>query len=270
MTDSADLLAAAEDAVDTARQLVLQRTLGQVRAKDDRDFVSDLDVAVERTVRTLLRSRTPDVGFLGEEEGWSDLSIGSRYWVLDPIDGTTNLLKSIPLCAISIALIEGDRATVGVVDAPFLATRYTAIKGHGAYSAGQRLGVNTTERIEDAVVAFGDYAVGHGAETKNRLRFAVAEQLAVTVQRVRMFGSAALDLAWVAEGKLDASVILSNNPWDTAAGALLAREAGARVVDATGHDHTVRSAATIAAPEPLLERLVGLVKRAETVQRPAV
>lgn len=257
-----DLLRVAEDALDVARELVLQRTLGRVRAKDDRDFVSDLDISVEREVRALLRSQTPDIGFLGEEEGWSQNAHHKLFWVLDPIDGTTNLVKSIPLCAVSLALIENDRPCVGVVDAPFLDLRYTAVAGQGAYLADRRLTTSTARRIEDAVVAFGDYAVGEGAEMKNRLRLAVTKQLAATVQRIRMLGSAALDLAWIAEGKLDASIILSNKPWDTAAGVLLAREAGATVVDSVGADHTIHSDTTIAAAPPLIDAVVGLVARA--------
>lgn len=267
MTTTAELLRAAEDAVDVARDLVLQRALGRVRAKGDRDFVSDLDIAVEREVRDLLASRTPDIGFLGEEEGWSREANHQRFWVLDPVDGTTNLVKSIPFCAVSLALIDGDRACVGVIDAPFMALRYTAIAGEGTYLAGQRLHVSDTERVEDAVVAFGDYAVGQGAEPKNRFRLAVTEQLATSAQRVRMFGSAALDLAWVAEGKLDAAIILSNNPWDTAAGVLIAREAGAHVVDETGTEHTIHSATTLAAPSHLIEAIVALVNRAEALTR---
>lgn len=262
MTTTTDLLRVAEDVLDVAHELVLQRTLGRVRAKDDRDFVSDLDISVEREVRTLLRSRTPDIGFLGEEEGWSQNTHHKLFWVLDPIDGTTNLVKSIPLCAVSLALIDNDRPCVGVVDAPFLNLRYTAVSGQGAYLADRRLTTSTAKRIEDAVVAFGDYAVGEGAEMKNRLRLAVTKQLAATVQRIRMLGSAALDLAWVAEGKLDASIILSNKPWDTAAGVLLAKEAGAAVVDSVGADHTIHSDTTIAAAPPLVGAVVGLVARA--------
>jgi myo-inositol-1(or 4)-monophosphatase len=263
VTTARDLLRVAEDALDVSRELVLQRTLGRVRAKDDRDFVSDLDISVERAVRALLQSETPEIGFLGEEEGWSRGDRPERFWVLDPVDGTTNLVKSIPLCAVSLALVDQGRTRIGVVDAPFLALRYTAVAGEGAYHAGRRLAASSAQRLGDAVVAFGDYAVGEGAEAKNRLRLAVTEKLAATVQRVRMLGSAALDLAWVADGRLDASIILSNNPWDTAAGVLLAREAGADVVDSTGAAHTIHSETTITAPPPLVDAVVALVTAAE-------
>jgi myo-inositol-1(or 4)-monophosphatase len=97
------------------------------------------------------------------------------------------------------------------------------------------------------------------AAEKNGLRLALNEQLAGRVQRVRMLGSAAIDLAWVAEGKLDASMTMSNKPWDTAAGVIIAREAGAVVIDQDGSDHTSSSAATIAVAPGVAEELLALV-----------
>jgi myo-inositol-1(or 4)-monophosphatase len=269
VTDAQELVEAANNALDRAKDLVLRRSLGRVRAKDDRDFVSDLDIAIEREVRALLRERTPGIGFLGEEEGWSQDTGNETFWTLDPVDGTTNLLKSLPLCAISLALVVGDRPAVGMVDAPFLSLRYTAVEGEGAFLAGERLRTSRTDRIEDAVVSFGDYAVGEGAAQKNRLRLAVTEQLAPTVQRVRMFGSAALDLAWLAEGKLDAAILLSNKPWDTAAGVLLAREAGARIADRAGLEHTIHSDAAIGAGPALIGAVLRLVQQAGAKASPS-
>jgi myo-inositol-1(or 4)-monophosphatase len=255
------LLKQAEISVGAASDLVRARALGNVRPKDDRDFVSDVDLAVERDVRASLALQAPEIGFLGEEEGWTSDDGNGTYWVLDPVDGTTNLVKYLPLCAISLALVEDGDTVLGVVDLPFLGWRYTAIAGRGAYRDGRRLQASSTDKLPDAVVALGDYAVGADATRKNRERLAITSALAASVQRIRMFGSAAIDLAWVAEGRLDACVILSNNPWDTAAGALLAREAGALVVDASGAPHTLASTATIAAAAPLTETLVALLNR---------
>jgi myo-inositol-1(or 4)-monophosphatase len=104
-----------------------------------------------------------------------------------------------------------------------------------------------------------NYAVGEYAEARNRTRLAVTTQLARRAQRVRMLGSAAIDLAWFAHGRTDAAIIFGNKPWDTAAGVLLAREAGGRVVDADGTHHTTRSASTIAASAELLSQVLELV-----------
>jgi myo-inositol-1(or 4)-monophosphatase len=103
-----------------------------------------------------------------------------------------------------------------------------------------------TSNLREAILALGDYAVGENADTKNPLRLTLTERLAANVQRIRMLGSVALDLAWIADGKLDASIMFPNNPWDTAAGVLLAREAGATIIDADGTDHTYTSTATVA------------------------
>jgi myo-inositol-1(or 4)-monophosphatase len=110
----------------------------------------------------------------------------------------------------------------------------------------------------------GDYAVGAGAEAKNRARLSTTEALAARALRVRMLGSAAIDLAWLAEGKLDASITLSNRSWDVAAGVILAREAGARVIDLDGREHTTDSAATIGAGPQLLGELLPVVRSGVT------
>jgi beta-phosphoglucomutase-like phosphatase (HAD superfamily) len=126
------------------------------------------------------------------------------------------------------------------------------------------MSASSTDRLKDAVVAVGDYATGPRADHKNQQRLALTIQLAPRVHRVRMIGSAALDLAWVAEGRLDAAIMLANKPWDTAAGVLLAREAGATVVDIDGSAHRFDSAATIAGPDALIAQLLPLIQATET------
>lgn len=138
---------------------------------------------------------------------------------------------------------------LGVIDLPFLDSRYTAVQGHGARRDGEPIRVSNVDRLQDAIVSIGDYAVGESADRKNG-----------SALRVRMFGSAAIDLAWLAEGKTDGVVMLANKPRDTAAGVILAREAGALVVDTDGSDHTTDATATIAAaPEPL-DALLALIR----------
>ena len=116
------------------------------------------------------------------------------------------------------------------------------------------------------MVAVGDYATGPRADHKNEQRLALTVQLAPRVHRLRMLGTAALDLAWVAEGRLDASITLANKPWDTAAGVLLAREAGATVVDIDGTAHGYDSAATIAGPDALITQLLPLIQATEVTE----
>ena len=184
--------------------------------------------------------------------------------MLDPIDGTVNFVHGLPLYAVSLALVVGRQPVLGVIDLPATGTRYHAVQGHGAHRNDQPLPtVEPPANLRSAVVAIGDYAVGDRAEEKNRARLAVTAQLAATALRVRMLGSAATDLAWLAEGHLDAAITLSNNPWDMSAGVVIARETGHRVVDDEGHEYGIRSSATIAAHPQLLPEILTLLQFAE-------
>ena len=248
----------AAEAMDLATEIVRQRAPAVVKAKGDRDMVSDVDIEIERAVRGYLRSRSPEIGFLGEEEGNAP-SDSELQWVLDPIDGTANFVKGIPLYSISLALLNDKEPVLGVIDVPAEACRYSAAVGSGAYCGDRRIRVRSTSHLKEAIVTVGDYAVGERAQAKNRTRLGVTTQLAEQAQRVRMLGSAAIDLAWLANGRTDAAIIFGNKPWDTAAGVVLVREAGGLVVDADGKQHTTRSASTIAASAELLSELLDLI-----------
>ena len=117
-----------------------------------------------------------------------------------------------------------------------------------------------TGSLTEAIVSIGDYAVGINAHDKNKLRLRLTALLAERVERVRMFGSAALDLVWVAEGRTDATIILANKPWDTAAGVLIAREAGAIVTDMRGSQHSFASGETVAVCPGLADELSRLIQ----------
>jgi myo-inositol-1(or 4)-monophosphatase len=260
--DPGSFLPFAMNAVTMAKDIITARRPATITEKSDRDLVSDVDVAVERAIRAYLQEATPDIAFLGEEEGRTGDPDAAWLWTLDPVDGTSNFAHGLPLCAISLALIRDGRPVLAVIDAPFLGQRYHAIEGHGAYSGDRPLKTSSTTRLHDAIVAIGDYAVGHSADRKNELRLAATVQLTPRVHRIRMLGTAALDLAWVADGRLDASITFGNTPWDTLAGALIAREAGATVVDTDGSPHDLHSAATIAAPAPLISQIIPLIQDA--------
>ncbi|MFI9594447.1 inositol monophosphatase family protein [Nonomuraea sp. NPDC052265] len=255
------LLPLAERAASIAGEIITTRAPGVVTAKGDRDMATEVDFAVEHAVREFLSYETPELGFLGEEEGASRPGEGLT-WVLDPVDGTANFLHGIPLCGVSLGLVDGDLPVLGVIGLPFLNVRYAAATGAGATADGSPIQVSGAQKLQDAVIAMGDYAVGEDAPARNRPRFALTQELAARVQRVRMLGSAAIDLAWVADGKVDANVMLSNNPWDTAAGVVIAREAGALVVDLDGSPHSMSSRATIAASPALATDLLRLLTTA--------
>ena len=258
---TATLVQIAHEAIDAASELARTHPPGVLTPKGDRDYASEVDFTIERTVRAFLRSRTPSIVFVSEEENAKPDDV-AEWWTLDPIDGTVNFAHSLPLCGISLALIRDTRPVLGVIDLPFLGARYWAAQAEGAYRDQSELRVRDVNHLDDAVLAIGDYAVGPGADQKNRARLNLTQLLAARALRVRMLGSAAVDLAWLAEGKVDASMTLSNRPWDVAAGVILAREAGAAVVDQDGSTHTTDSAATIAASPGIRDELLAILAAA--------
>jgi myo-inositol-1(or 4)-monophosphatase len=261
VTSFAELLPVAEAVADLASELMRTRQPGVLTAKGDRDMASEVDYEIERRVRTLLLDRTPRIGFLGEEEG-AVTRDGDLYWALDPVDGTANFIHALPTCGVSLGLVHKDRPVLGMIDLPFLRQRYWAVEQGGAYTTGERLRASTTAELRDALVGIGDFAAAGPGARMNPLRLAIAERLAARAQRVRMHGSAALDLAWLAAGKLDATISLSNKAWDVAAGVIIAREAGAVVFDQDGSSHTTASAATIGATPTLVSELLDLIQDA--------
>jgi myo-inositol-1(or 4)-monophosphatase len=263
MNSYPQFLSVANEAVDLAANLLRSHQPELVTAKGDRDMVTEVDFAIERKVRRFLAERTPYVGCLGEEEGISG-RMDDLWWSLDPIDGTANFVHGSPLCGVSLGLLRDGRPVVGVIDLPMLGTRYAAAEGLGAYANGQAIAVRQTTQLSEAIISIGDYATGEDAGSRNRLRLALTGRLAETVQRVRMHGSAALDLAWLAQGRTDAVITLSNKPWDVAAGVIISREAGAVLVDKDGSEHATASAATIGATPELVEPILKLVAEAET------
>jgi myo-inositol-1(or 4)-monophosphatase len=256
--DKDNLLSVAHEAADLARRILRSRTADTVAFKAERDPVTDVDLYVEQSVRELLKRHAPEIGFHGEETASHTLD-DDLSWVLDPIDGTANFMHGIPLVAVSLALVRRGVTEVAVIDLPMLDARYHAVLGRGAERDGQTIHASGCSRLPDAIVSIGDYATGQGSAERNAPRHKLTSDLAAQAQRVRMLGTAAIDLVWVAEGLLDASVMLSNKPWDTAAGVLIAREAGAAVNDADGRPHTLSSTATVASAPGLAAELHRLI-----------
>lgn len=260
--DAAPLLLAAESAVEEAAG-ALRRGRGHVGAlirKGDHDFATAVDVQIERLVRRSLARATPDIPFLGEEEG----AVGRgapRTWVLDPIDGTANFAHGTPLCSISLALLDHGRPVLGIVDAPFIGERFVAIEGAGAYLDRERIAVATRTHV-DPLVGLADFALGAGERSHDLIRLSIIEQLMERGIRLRVHGSAALDLAWLAAGRLHATVMLSNRPWDVSAGVLAIREAGGMVFDEDGEDYGPDSACAIASTPYLRDTVLSIVRTA--------
>jgi myo-inositol-1(or 4)-monophosphatase len=239
---------------------------GTVRHKGDRDLVTDVDLSIQHDVADFLTRTTPDIALLAEESPQQpDIATAEWLWVLDPIDGTSNFAHGLPLCSVSLALLHRGHAVVAVTHAPLLGRTYHAVKDSGAFLNGQPISASRTGTLNEAIVSLGDYAVGPDSTFHNQQRLALTAELVPLVERIRMVGAATLDLAFVAEGALDACVMMSNKPWDTAAGTLMAREAGALVTDAYGDPHTHESASTVAATPAIAERLAAVIQATNTL-----
>ncbi|KRA83229.1 inositol monophosphatase family protein [Altererythrobacter sp. Root672] len=238
----------------------------QVSRKGPSDFVSKADQAAERTLWDELRQARPDWGFVLEEGGIIEGAPDKPRWIVDPLDGTSNFLHGIPHFAISIAVQEpkldgsgwGD-VVAGVVYQPVTDETYWAEKTRGAWLQDARLRVSSRRSLSDALVATGIPYQGHGdfGEWINILK-AVGPQVA----GIRRFGSAALDLAWVAAGRYDAFWESDLSPWDTAAGCLLVREAGGFVTDYRGRSLPVCDQQIIAGNDTVHSRLHKLIAAA--------
>jgi myo-inositol-1(or 4)-monophosphatase len=255
------LLPVAFQAAATASEIILASPPPVFAEKTGWDV--GVELAVESAIRSRLAAETPDIGFLSEEEERAGKPGAEWVWALGPIDFTSDFARSIPLCAISLALLHHGYPVLGVIDAPFLHKRYHAVEGQGAYLGDKRLVASSAADLRDAIVAIGEYPVGKDSDRRSQLRLAARIQLAPRVHRVRMLGTAVLDLAWVAEGQRDASVTLGHKPWGIAAGVIIAREAGATVVESDSA-HDCGSAATIAGPLPLIAELSPLIQAIDT------
>ncbi|MCF6389377.1 inositol monophosphatase family protein [Mycobacterium sp. MBM] len=227
--------------------------------KSDRDPVSETDVAIETWLREQLSSLTPDVPFVGEETGGGVPKTGLA-WVVDPVDGTVNFLERLPLCGTSIGLVQDNIPVLGAVSLPLLGSRFGGGPRVPATENGRRMAVSTESRLRRAIVAVGDYSTGPGAQRKNDTKLELHRRLAAEVYRVRMLGSAAIDLVWLASGRLHGSVTMSNNSWDMCGGVAIALGAGACVTDANGEPYTLESRTTLAAAPNVWEALRDTVR----------
>lgn len=186
------------------------------------DVVTEMDIAAEKLITGYLAEQRPEDGFLGEEGASIEGTSGVR-WVIDPLDGTVNYLYGLPTWAVSIAAERDGETVVGVVEVPMRGETYRAVLGGGAFSGDRRLRCRPAPPLDQALVATGFNYVhavrSHQAD--------VAQRLIPRLRDIRRSGSAAVDLCDVAAGRLDGYYERGLNPWDLAAGDLIARESGA-------------------------------------------
>lgn len=203
----------------------------QVSKKGPADFVSAADIKAESIIKESLEKSRPDYGFIGEESGETRGANRFQKWIVDPLDGTTNFLHGLPHWAISIALVDDDVLTAGVVFDPVKDEMFWAERGKGAFINDRRLRVSARRDLTQSVLATGfPFAgkKGHGDTQRDLIK------LMPRTAGIRRFGAAALDLAYVAAGRYDGFWERGLQPWDIAAGILIVQESGGLVADLDG------------------------------------
>jgi len=231
----------------------------QVSRKGPSDFVSKADQAAERTIYDELLAARPEWGFIMEEGGTIAGDPTKPRWIVDPLDGTSNFLHGIPHFAISIAAQEpkldgsgwGD-VIAGIVYQPITDESFWAEKARGAWLQDRRLRVSARRHLDESLIATGIPFANRGSAPEWS---AIYKAVAPDVAGIRRFGSASLDLAWVAAGRFDGFWESALAPWDTAAGCLLVREAGGFVTDWRGRSQPICDAQVLAGNDALHSKL---------------
>ena len=250
-----------ETAVEAARRagrLIVERYPAEhtVNVKGYRDISTEVDAAAEGVILDLIRDRFPDHAILSEEAGGD--GIGDGYtWVVDPLDGTTNYTRRLPVFSVSIGLLEAGEPLIGVIHDPLRAQTFVAERGGGVRLAGAPVRASHVARLDHAMVSL-DW--GHSDEDRGQtLRWLT--RIAPRCGTVRALGSAALALAYVAAGWLDAYLNLMMKPWDSAAGMLLVSEAGGRCTTLEGEAYRVDRPGCVATNGLIHDELLGVMRK---------
>lgn len=223
----------------------------KIEYKGDADLVTIADRKSETLIRERLRSLWPSHDIMGEEEGLRDT--GSEYrWYVDPLDGTTNFAHGFPVFCVSMALCHGQTMIAGLCFDPTRNELFTAERGRGAFLNDESIRVSKTERLKESLVATG--FPSHKRHKNPNIHF--YHQITLRTHGVRRAGSAALDLCYVAAGRLDGFWEFNLNPWDTAAGTLIVEEAGGKVSNFAGGPFDLNSRETVASNGLIHEALL--------------
>jgi myo-inositol-1(or 4)-monophosphatase len=223
-----------------------------VKSKNFNDFVSEVDIAAERAIIDTLKEVYPDHSFMGEESG-STTHTSDFIWIIDPLDGTTNFLHNFPQYCVSIALQHKGEITQAVIYEPNRNDLYTATKGRGAFLNDKRIRVSKCDKLKESLIGTG-FPFRDFKHLDTYL--AMFKSMLQKTTGIRRPGSAALDLAYVANGSLDAFWEIGLSPWDIAAGALLVQEAGGIISNLNGKEGWLQSGNVLAASPKIYDAML--------------
>lgn len=223
------------------------------REKGVADYVTEVDFAVQQFIRRRLEELYPEVQFLSEEKSNEEIDKDGLVWVLDPVDGTTNLIHDYRASVISLALMQKGSVVLGMIYNPYTDELFSAQKGKGSYCNGQKIEVSGAETMEKCLISIGTSPYYKEMAEKN---FKVFQAIFKDCQDIRRSGSAALDLAYVACGRIEAYFERNLKIWDYAAGMLLVRESGGQVTDYRGNDADTEMISNITAANPKINSVL--------------
>ncbi|MBI1969422.1 inositol monophosphatase [Candidatus Woesearchaeota archaeon] len=257
MPQKSKQLQAALQAAQEAGKILMQHygRLKNIQYKAENETVTEADQQSEKRILSILKKAFPEYSIIAEESGTEETA--SPYcWLIDPLDGTSNFVMQNPFFNVSIGLAYQEEPILGVVYNPYTKELFYAEKGCGVWMNGKRIAASKQAAIDKAIIGFC-----HTRGRENVLRaLQLYQKLKLITNRVRQFGSAALELAYVAAGRIDAFYMTNTHPHDVAAGAVIAQEAGCKVTDFAGKPFTVATEDILVSNPQLYETLRKLLQ----------
>ncbi len=257
---SENYLAVAKDAALKAGKLLMSSygrlKTSQIHTKSKNDFVTELDKRSEKLIISKILSAFPGHAIQGEESGLAEGK--GALWIIDPLDGTANYIHQFPMFSVSIGVMEGGKLRAGVIYDPVHNELFTAMRGRGAYLNGRRFYASEVRRLADGLMTTG---IPFRARVRFNSYMRSFREISLASSGMRRGGSAALDLAYVACGRLDGFWELALSPWDIAAGALLVQEAGGKITDMWGKDDYLKNGDVLASNGKIHAELQSITRR---------
>lgn len=231
--------------------------VSHITVKGLSDYLTEVDTGVQKFLSKELTSLYPEIQFMGEERDNSDIDFSRPFWILDPVDGTTNLIHDLQTSAISLGLAADSELVAGIIFNPYRDELYFATKGGGAFCNGKPVHVTGAASLSESLIATGTSPYYH--EHVDDI-FRIIKNIYLHSQDVRRMGSAVIEMTYVASGRLDGFFELILKPWDFAAGIVIVTEAGGKVTDHLGNKVRPDKASSVVATNGLIhEELLALM-----------
>lgn len=217
------------DLVKNTKKLIINVDVSsEFEVKGKADYVTKVDFAVQKFIKEELSKKYPEIQFMGEENDNLNLDLTKPLWILDPIDGTTNLIHDYKMSAVSLALMDEKEPILGIVYNPFTDEIFYAEKGEGAFLNGTKIEVCCAKKIDETIISIGTSPYEKYRADEN---FEIFKNIFINAQDIRRSGSAALDICYVAAGRLGGYLERGLKPWDYAAGSIILKEAAGKITN---------------------------------------